>query len=221
VRMPSPIAVPIELTAAEREQLESWERRRTTAQALALRSRIVLAAETGESSSQIAVELGVSVATVRKWRNRFAKDRLDGLVDEPRTGRPRTITDQTVDEVIIKPLETKPKDATHWSTRSMAREIGLTQTAVHDIWRAFGLRPISVSNGWMGAVGAGDKVGVACVGSVGGWCGGRQWCLAAGAGSTAGFSRQGRPVLGSPRSAARRCLTSCGVRRPGYGGASV
>ena len=141
MHMPSPIAVPIELTAAEREQLESWERRRTTAQALALRSRIVLAAATGVSSSQVAAELGVSVATVRKWRNRFAKDRLDGLVDEPRPGRPRTITDQTVDEVIIKTLETKPKDATHWSTRSMAREIGLTQTAVHDIWRAFGLKP--------------------------------------------------------------------------------
>jgi transposase len=83
----------------------------------------------------------VSVATVRKWRNRFAKDRLDGLTDEPRPGRPRTITDAKVDEVIIKTLETTPRDATHWSTRSMAREVGLTQTAVHDIWTAFGLRP--------------------------------------------------------------------------------
>jgi transposase len=139
--MPSPIAVPIELTADEREQLESWERRRTTAQALALRSRIVLAAASDMSSTQIAADLGVSVATVRKWRNRFAKDRFDGLVDEPRPGRPRTITDQKVDEVIIKTLETKPKDATHWSTRSMAQEVGLTQTAVHDIWQAFGLKP--------------------------------------------------------------------------------
>ena len=139
--MPSPNAVPIELTAHEREQLESWERRRTTAQALALRSRIVLAAASDMSSTQIAADLGASVATVRKWRNRFAKDRLDGLVDEPRPGRPRTITDQKVDEVIIKTLETKPKDATHWSTRSMAREVGLTQTAVHDIWQAFGLKP--------------------------------------------------------------------------------
>jgi transposase len=139
--MPSPIAVSIELTDSEREQLESWSRRATTAQALALRSRIVLAAATGSSSSQIAIDMGVSVATVRKWRNRFASDRLDGLLDEPRPGRPRTITDAKVDEVIVKTLESKPKDATHWSTRSMAREVGLTQTAVHDIWTAFGLKP--------------------------------------------------------------------------------
>ncbi len=139
--MPSPIAVSIKLTEGEREQLESWSRRRTTAQALALRSRIVLAAADGPSSSQIARDLGVSVSTARKWRNRFATDRLDGLVDEPRPGRPRTITDQKVDEVITKTLESRPQDATHWSTRSMAREVGLTQTAVHDIWQAFGLKP--------------------------------------------------------------------------------
>lgn len=139
--MPSPIAVSIELTEGEREQLESWSRRRRIAQALVLRSRIVLAASEGLSSSQIARDLGVSVATVRKWRNRFAADRLDGLVDEPRPGRPRTITDAKVDEVITKTLESAPTDATHWSTRSMAREVGVTQTAVHDIWQAFGLKP--------------------------------------------------------------------------------
>jgi transposase len=139
--MPSPIAVSIELTAGEREQLLSWSGRRKTAQALALRSRIVLAAAEDVSSSQIARDLGVSVATVRKWRNRFAEHRLDGLVDEPRPGQPRKITDQKVDEVITKTLESTPRDATHWSTRSMAREVGLTQTAVHDIWQAFGLKP--------------------------------------------------------------------------------
>jgi transposase len=139
--MPSPIAVSIKLTEGEREQLESWSRRRKTAQALALRSRIVLAAADDLSSSQIAKDLEVSVATVRKWRNRFAACRLDGLVDEPRPGRPRTITDTKVDEVIVKTLESTPKDATHWSTRSIAREVGLTQTAVHDIWQAFGLKP--------------------------------------------------------------------------------
>ncbi len=139
--MPSPTAVSIELAEGEREQLESWSRRRTTAQALALRSRIVLTAAEGLSSSQLARDLELSVATVRKWRNRFAVDRLDGLVDEPRPGRPRTLTDAKVDEVIVKTLESMPKDATHWSTRSMAREVGLTQTAVHDIWQAFGLKP--------------------------------------------------------------------------------
>ena len=78
---------------------------------------------------------------VRKWRSRFAEYRLDGLIDEPRPGQPRTITDEQVEEVIIKTLESTPKDATHWSTRSMAREVGLTQTAVSRIWRAFGLQP--------------------------------------------------------------------------------
>jgi transposase len=139
--MPSPIAVSIKLTAGEREQLQSWSGRRKTAQALALRSRIVLAAAEDVSSSQIARDLGVSVATVRKWRNRFAEHRLEGLLDEPRPGQPRKITDQKVDEVITKTLESTPRDATHWSTRSMAREVGLTQTAVHDIWQAFGLKP--------------------------------------------------------------------------------
>jgi transposase len=139
--MPSPIAVSIELTEGEREQLQSWSRRRTTAQALALRSRIVLAAAEGQPSSQIARNVEVSVATVRKWRNRFAANRLDGLLDEPRPGRPRTITDQKVDEVITTTLERTPADATHWSTRSLARQLGLTHTAVGEIWRAFGLKP--------------------------------------------------------------------------------
>jgi transposase len=139
--MPSPVPTRIELTDDERAQLVAWERRRSSAQALALRSRIVLAAAEGPNNTQIARALGIAVSSVRKWRNRFAEHRLDGLVDEPRPGRPRTITDERVDEVITKTLETTPKDATHWSTRSMAREVGLTQTAVSRIWRAFGLQP--------------------------------------------------------------------------------
>jgi transposase len=139
--MPSPYAVRIELTAGEREQLESWSRRHTSAQALALRARIVLSAAEGLSSSEVARRLGIQFGTVSKWRNRFAEQRLDGLVDEPRPGQPRKITDAQVEEVIVKTLETTPTDATHWSTRSMAREVGLTQSAVHRIWRAFGLQP--------------------------------------------------------------------------------
>ena len=121
--------------------MESWSRRPTSAQALAERSRIVLAAAEGLKNTEIADRLGVHRQSVTKWRNRFAEDRLDGLVDEPRPGRPRTLTDEKVDEVIARTLESSPQDATHWSTRSMAKETGLTQTAVSQIWRAFGLQP--------------------------------------------------------------------------------
>ena len=121
--------------------MESWSRRPTSAQAVAERSRIVLAAAEGLKNTEIADRLGVHRQSVTKWRNRFAEDRLDGLVDEPRPGRPRTLTDEKVDEVIARTLESSPRDATHWSTRSMAKETGLTQTAVSQIWRAFGLQP--------------------------------------------------------------------------------
>ncbi len=139
--MPDPRAVVIELSEVEREQLESWSRRRSSAQALAERSRIVLAAADGLSSSEISRRLAINVSTVRRWRNRFAEHRLDGLTDDPRPGQPRKITDAQVEEVIVKTLESTPKDATHWSTRSMAREVGLTQSAVLRIWKAFGLQP--------------------------------------------------------------------------------
>ena len=139
--MPTPIAVEIVLSDEERGQLESWSRRPTSAQALAERSRIVLAAAEGLKNTEIADRLGVHRQSVTKWRNRFAEHRLDGLVDEPRPGRPRTLTDEKVDEVIARTLESSPQDATHWSTRSMAKETGLTQTAVSQIWRAFGLQP--------------------------------------------------------------------------------
>ena len=139
--MPFPVAVSIELTDDERAQLESWARRRTSAQALAQRARIVLLAAEGLKNTEIAQRLEIKRGTAATWRSRFAEHRLDGLLDEPRPGRPRTITDEQVEEVIIKTLETTPKSATHWSTRSMAREVGLTQSAVLRIWRAFGLQP--------------------------------------------------------------------------------
>ena len=139
--MPSPAAVQIVLSGEERELLEAWARRRKTANALAMRSRIVLAAASGESNSGISERLGVHRNTVSTWRRRFAEFGLDGLLDEPRPGQPRKITDAKVEEVIAKTLESAPKDATHWSTRSLAKEVGLNQTAVARIWRAFGLQP--------------------------------------------------------------------------------
>src|SRR5580698_4272848 len=139
--MPSPIPVEVVLSDEEREQLESWARRPKSAQALAQRSRVVLAAAEGLKNTEISQRLSLDQKTVRKWRSRFARDRLDGLIDEPRPGKPRTISDAQVEEVIVKTLESTPKDATHWSTRSMANEAGLSQTAVSRIWRAFGLQP--------------------------------------------------------------------------------
>jgi transposase len=139
--MPIPAAVEVVLSEAERAQLESWSRRRTSAQALAERSRIVLLAADGLNNTVIAARLGLARGTVARWRARFVTERLDGLVDEPRPGQPRKITDQKVEEVIVKTLESAPKNATHWSTRSMAREVGLNQSAVLRIWQAFGLQP--------------------------------------------------------------------------------
>jgi transposase len=136
--MPTPVAVAIELTADERARLESWARRRSSAQALALRSRIVLLAAEGLKNTEIAERLEINRAMAAKWRSRFAEHRLDGLTDEP---RPRTITDEQVDAVITTTLERTPRNATHWSTRSMAKEVGRTQTAGSRIWRAFGLQP--------------------------------------------------------------------------------
>jgi transposase len=121
--------------------LEAWTRRRTSAQALSLRSRIVLLCASGESNGEVAARLGVTRQTVGKWRSRFVADRLDGLLDEPRPGQPRKITDAIVERVVVKTLESKPRDATHWSTRSLARRVGLNQTAVSRVWRAFALQP--------------------------------------------------------------------------------
>jgi len=133
--------VQLVLTPEEAYTLERWARRPKTAQALAFRSRIVLFAATGIPNTEIAARLGCNPTTVGKWRTRFAGARLDGLHDEPRPGKPRTITDEEVERVITKTLEEAPRDATHWSTRTMAQATGLNQTAVSRIWRAFGLKP--------------------------------------------------------------------------------
>ena len=129
------------LTEDEHEQLTALTLRRKTAQALALRARIVLACAEGADNKVVASRQRVTPQTVSKWRARFLEDRLDGLLDAPRPGAPRTIDDARVDAVIAKTLESVPDAATHWSTRTMAREAGLSQTAVSRIWRAFGLQP--------------------------------------------------------------------------------
>src|SRR3989449_10483746 len=129
------------LTDEEREVLERWARRHTSAKALGLRCRIVLAAAAGEQGKDIAARLGCNSSTVGRWRGRFAERGLDGLHDEPRPGKPRSIGDDDVERVIVKTLEEQPANATHWSTRSMAAATGMSQTAISRIWRAFGLKP--------------------------------------------------------------------------------
>ena len=136
-----PHPTPVSLTDDERLKLADWSRRPTSAQRLALRANIVLAAADGRSNTAIAAELRVTPPTVRKWRDRFAAARLEGLADEPRPGTPRAITDAQVEAAVTRTLEAKPAGATHWSTRSLARDLGLSQTAVCRIWRAFGLKP--------------------------------------------------------------------------------
>jgi transposase len=129
------------LTAEEREVLQRWAVRPKSSQALAFRCRIVLAAAEGRSSKQIAADLGCNHNRVGKWRGRFARRGFDGLHDEPRPGKPRTISDEDVERVIVKTLEEQPANATHWSTRSMAAATGMSQSAISRIWRAFGLEP--------------------------------------------------------------------------------
>jgi transposase len=132
------------LSDEERTTLERWARRRSSAQALALRCRIVLACAEGASNAAVATQLRVSRPTVTKWRSRFVARRLDGLADEPRPGAARTITDEQVEQVLVTTLETTPADATHWSTRGLARQLGMSQSAISRIWRAFGLKPYLV-----------------------------------------------------------------------------
>jgi transposase len=135
----------VALTSEQREELQRWARRATTANALAMRARIILACEQGGHDGIIAERAGVNRTTVGKWRRRFLERGADGLLDEPRPGAPRKITDAAVERVLTRTLETKPKAATHWSTRSMAGAMSMSQSAISRIWRAFGLQPHRVT----------------------------------------------------------------------------
>ncbi|MFD8888874.1 IS630 family transposase [Streptomyces erythrochromogenes] len=129
------------LTDEERAALEGWVRRRSTPQAWALRCRIILACADGATNKDVAVQVGSTPQAVGRWRARFVQYRIAGLGDMPRSGGPRTVTDEQVAALVAKTLEAVPKEATHWSTRSMAKETGLSQSTVSRIWRAFGLQP--------------------------------------------------------------------------------
>jgi transposase len=131
----------VTLTDEERQTLVRWSRRAKSSQALAQRCRIVLGCAQGKSNQDVAAELGIWPQTVGKWRNRFVARRLEGLVDEPRPGAPRKITDERVEEVIVKTLEATPSDATHWSRASMAAASGLSKSTVGRVWKTFGLKP--------------------------------------------------------------------------------
>jgi transposase len=133
MRLGRPV-IPLVLTTEERETLERWARRPTTAQALALRARLVLRCAGGETATAIARDVHVTKQTVGKWRGRFLARRLDGLLDEPRPGVPRQITDADVERVLTTTLESTPRDATHWSTRSLAKQCDMSQTAIARIW---------------------------------------------------------------------------------------
>jgi len=131
----------VSLSASEREALVSLTRRGKTAQRLAMRARIVLACSDGLDNKTVAARLRVTPQTVCKWRARFVRDRLAGLHDEPRPGAPRKVSDAQVEDVVIRTLETTPRGATHWSTRDMAKALGLSHMTISRIWRAFGLQP--------------------------------------------------------------------------------
>ncbi|MBG0826248.1 IS630 family transposase [Planomonospora sp. ID67723] len=139
--MSDPRLEPLVLTELERSTLQGWVKRRTTAQGLALRARIVLACAEGGSNMAVAGRLRIHRKTVARWRSRFLSARLNGLHDEPRPGVPRTITDAQVEEVVVRTLEEVPAGATHWSKRELARKVGISPTSVLRIWRAFGLQP--------------------------------------------------------------------------------
>jgi transposase len=132
---------PLSVTAEERESLERWTRRLKTGQALAQRARIILESASGKSNTEIARRLRITKQMVGKWRTRFLAKRLDGLLDEPRPGTPRRLSDAEVERVLTMTLESTPKNATHWSTRSLAAACGLSRSSVHRVWQAFALAP--------------------------------------------------------------------------------
>jgi transposase len=134
------------LTAEERDQLTRWARRASSAQVLALRSKIILACGEGKNGKTVAAELGCSENTVSKWRRRFIADRLEGLTDEARPGRPRTISVDQVEDVIVATLESTPSNATHWTRAKMAERTGLSKTTIGKIWKNFGLKPHRVDH---------------------------------------------------------------------------
>lgn len=132
---------PLVLSQEERSELEGLVSRRKTAQALALRARIVLACAEGSQNKEVAVRLHVDEGTVGKWRRRFVEHRMEGLYDEPRCGAPRTIDDVRIEAVIVKTSESLPAPATHWSSRGMAKASGISVSSVQRIWRGFCLQP--------------------------------------------------------------------------------
>lgn len=129
------------LTEEEREQLTRWTRRRKSSQALALRSRIVLACAEGLANKDVATVVGCSAPTVTKWRSRFVEHRLEGLSDDPRPGRPAVITTEQVEDIVVATLESTPENATHWSRSKMAERTGISKSTVGRIWKAFSLKP--------------------------------------------------------------------------------
>jgi transposase/transposase-like protein len=138
--------VSLQLSEEERETLERFVRRRKTAQQLATRSRVVLLCAEGHSNREVAAKVGVHETTVCKWRRRFMEKRLDGLLDEPRPGAPRKISDETVERIVTTTLESTPRGATHWSSRGLAKQIGVSQSTVSRVWRAFNLQPHRVKS---------------------------------------------------------------------------
>jgi transposase len=145
MRIGRPLAI-VAISVEQREELENWSRRPKTAQALAMRSRIVLLAANGSNNTSIARQLSTTVQTVGKWRRRFLASGCDGLLDEPRPGTSRKLSDKQVELVLARTLESQPEAATHWSTRDMAKACGLSQSSISRIWRAFSLAPHRAEN---------------------------------------------------------------------------